>query len=820
MKPKTLLLLLIYLAVITLSAQASPRKVIIGGDYNYPPYEYLDENNQPVGYNVELSRMICDQLGWTPEFRLAKWALVRKWLDAGEVDLVQGMAFSVDRAKELYFSEAHTQTWRAIFVPKGSPIKSVNDLDNATILVQQGDIAIDYLSHIDFKGTLLKVPTQEDVLKLLDAGEYDAGIVNFMNGMFILNQDRLKRVNPLPQRLQQKEYCYASKHEDLVKQVNSALLTLSKTGQLANLQEKWLGDYEAALVPGYKTSKVVLYLFIPLLMALIGASLWLWVLRRKYQRLHSAFNEEQAHRNYIEIELTRENNVFVRGPVILYKYQANPLKPLMISENIDQWGFTVDEFISLGENLKDVIFSEDRQRFFAQLEAMQESDYLIHRYRILTKSGEIRWILDYSVSIPSLEHKRLYYGYLIDITAQKNMEAQLLVTKEKAEAASLAKTHFLASMSHEIRTPLNGIMGFLQVLMQMDSTPEQKEYYEIMYSSGRSLMKIINDILDFSKIESGKMDLIKSDFNPRSLINDILKPFIHNNSKPALSIHSHINERIPDIVHGDQLRLKQILINLLHNAVKFTDSGSVNINVDIYTQSPTDVRLLFCVSDTGIGIDPQKQRDIFDNFNQVDSHITSKYGGTGLGLSIVKRLVELMNGFIWVESEKGKGSSFFFIIPFECSSIEVTPISGQSLLSTAILPSLKGMRILLVEDEPINQVVTKRQLESWNIGVDLAANGQEGLELALQNSYDVILMDVKMPIMDGITATQKLRQRESASGQHTPVIAFTAAAMVGDRERFLEIGMDDYIAKPVEMKALHELLSKYYKLLSDQDEHP
>ncbi|MBP7310156.1 MAG: transporter substrate-binding domain-containing protein [Candidatus Cloacimonetes bacterium] len=811
MKRKILLLILFFLVAISLSAQASLRKVIIGGDYNYPPYEYIDENNQPVGYNVELSRMICDQLGWTPEFRLAKWALVRQWLDAGEIDLVQGMAFSIDRAKELYFSEAHTQTWRAIFVPKGSAIKSVNDLNNSTLLVQQGDIAIDYLARIDFKGTLMEVPTQEDALKLLDSGDYDAGIVNFMNGMFILNQDRLKRVVPLPQRIQQKEYCYASNHEDMIEQINGALLTLSKTGQLAELQEKWLDSYEAALVPGSRAPNKLFYLFIPLLLALIGGSLWLWTMRRRYCQLQTAFTEEQTHRHNIEIELTRENSVFVRGPVILYKHKANPFKPVMISENIDQWGFTVDEYLSLGEDLKDVIFSEDRQRFFEQLEAMDASDYLIHRYRILTKSGEIRWILDYTVSVSSTVHERLYYGYLIDITAQKNMEAQLLITKEKAEAASMAKTHFLASMSHEIRTPLNGIMGFLQVLMQMDCTPEQKEYYEIMYSSGRSLMKIINDILDFSKIESGKLDLIKSDFNPRSLISDILKPFIYNNSKPELSIHSHINDRIPDIVHGDQLRLKQILINLLHNAVKFTDSGSVDINVDIYTQSTTDVRLLFCVSDTGIGIDPRKQRDIFDNFNQVDSQITSKYGGTGLGLSIVKRLVELMNGFIWVESEKGKGSSFFFIIPFECSTTEVTPISGQSLLSTAILPSLKEMRVLLVEDEPINQVVTKHQLEAWDIRVDLAANGQEALDLVWQSSYDVILMDVQMPIMDGITATQKLRQREKTSGAHTPVIAFTAAAMVGDRERFLEIGMDDYIAKPVEMKALHEMLSKYHK---------
>ncbi len=812
MKLKHLLLILFCLAVIYLSAQTADRKVIIGGDYNYPPYEYLDENNQPAGYNVELSRLICKQLGWTPEFRLSKWALVRQWLDAGEIDLVQGMAFSIARAKDLYFSEAHTQTWRSIFVTKDSKIESVYDLENNSIVVQQGDIATDYLARIDFKGKLIQVPTQEDALKLLDSGDFDAGILNFMNGMYILKQEGLKNVTPLPKRILQKEYCYASQNGDLIEQVNAALLVLGKTGQLAKLQDEWLGKYETAL--DYKPpipEPLVTMVNGIVLMVIIIAAIWLYLLLKKNRKLRKALADETTHRENIEIELTRENSVFARGPVILYKHKANPITPVMISENIDQWGFTVDEYLSLGQNLKDLIFSEDREHFFEQLEAMEASDNLIHRYRILTKSGEIRWVLDYTVSVQSPVHGRLYYGYLIDITNQRNMEAQLLITKEKAEAASMAKTHFLASMSHEIRTPLNGIMGFLQVLMQMDSSPEQKEYYEIMYSSGRSLMKIINDILDFSKIESGKLDLIKSDFNPRGLISDILKPFIYNNSNPELNIASHLNERIPDIIHGDQLRLKQVLINLLHNAVKFTERGSVDISVDIYTQSTSDVRLIFCVSDTGIGIDPKKQRDIFDNFNQVDAQITSKYGGTGLGLSIVKRLVELMNGFIWVESEKGKGSSFFFIIPFEVSIGEPSPIASQATLSSTVLPSLKGMRVLLAEDEPINQVVTKLQLEAWEILVDLAANGQEALDLAAKHRYDVILMDVQMPVMDGITATQKLREKETASDLHIPVIAFTAAAMVGDKERFLGIGMDDYISKPVEMKAMHELLSAYYK---------
>jgi signal transduction histidine kinase/CheY-like chemotaxis protein len=519
---------------------------------------------------------------------------------------------------------------------------------------------------------------------------------------------------------------------------------------------------------------------------------------------------EHAIRESIETELSREYRIFMKGPVIIYKMQSEPPKLMMVSENIDQWGYTVDEIIGMGDKFIDIIFSEDRLAFLSTEPNAEQDEFSVKSYRILTKSGEIRWVMDYSTRIDSSRSNPLYYGYFLDITAQTNVEAQLLESIEKAEAASTAKGHFLATMSHEIRTPLNGIMGFLQVLMQMDAGAEQKEYYEIMYKSGRSLMKIINDILDFSKIESGKLELIINDFNPRILLDDILKAFPVQNMKPNLEIRCNINDRIPNVLHGDQLRLKQVLINLLQNALKFTDTGFVEVSADIYTMSDKDIRLLFCVTDTGIGIDPRKQQDIFDNFSQGDSFVTSKYGGTGLGLSIVKRLVELMNGFIWVDSEPGHGSSFFFILPFEIKTAQAEPESTQASHPEIKLQHLPGMEVLLVEDEPINQVVTRRQLEGWGIKVSIAANGQDALDYCSVRSYDAILMDIQMPLMDGITATQIMREMEVAKGLHTPIIAFTAAALIGDRERFLASGMDDYISKPVDMNLLYAVLSKYY----------
>lgn len=810
MHKKLILVLLIIMTVVTFRAQnrEETRRVIIGGDFSFPPYEYLNKNNVPEGYNVDLSRAICRQLNWEPEFRLAKWALVRQWLDKDEVDLIQGMAFSVERAKIMEFSESHTQTWRSIFVRKGSSIKNVNDLINATLVLQQGDIAKDYLKRISFKGSIVEVPTQDDALKLLDSGEYDATIINHMNGLYIMKQEKLKHVKALPIRLLQREYCYAAKDMKLIDEVNNALLILSQNGQLAALQEKWFGHYDLYSEPvASRSTRTLIAIHSTFFSCLFLLLLMLYILsKRKHKQ---ALRNELALRESIEMELAREYRIFTRGPVIIYKMHSDPLQAIMVSENVDQWGYTTEDITGMGKEFYHLVFSEDMQSFLSPYQ--EGEDYCVKQYRVLTKNGELRWVMDYSTKISDNNHKPLYYGYIVDITSQTNLEAQLLESIEKAEAANTAKSHFLATMSHEIRTPLNGIMGFLQVLMQMDSTPDQKEYYEIMFKSGRNLMKIVNDVLDFSKIESGKMELIINDFNLRIMLDDIMRAFPLQSAKPDLLIRCKVNERIPTVLHGDQLRLKQVFINLMQNALKFTESGFIEVSADIYTVSDNDIRILFCVADTGIGIDPRKQQDIFDNFSQADSNVASKYGGTGLGLSIVKRLVELMNGFIWVESEPGQGSSFFFILPFETKTAEPEQDALHHSHPEIKLQHLPNMSVLLVEDEPINQVVTRRQLEGWGIKVSIAANGQEALDICRMHSFDAILMDIQMPNMDGITATQLLRDREHAKGVHTPIIAFTAAALVGDRERFLACGMDDYISKPVEMNFLYSVLSKYYK---------
>lgn len=799
----------ICLAFGQVDAQAPLR---IGGDYNYPPYEYLDANGTPRGYNIDLCNELGKELGRKVEIRLYKWARIKEELDNGSIDLVPGMAFSTERAKSLVFSEPHTKTWRAFFVPLKSKFKKSSDLSHAKLIVQQGDIAEDYLTKSKFQGSRISVPTQEDALQLLASGTGDATLVNYMSGGYTIKNKGLKGLKTLTGEVLPKFYCMASHDAELIAEVDAALMKITQDGRLQKLQDQWFGVYDPSLIQrNLSTSRArILYLvgFLILLGIFLTLLIYLYKLKRIIQQRNALLAESREKLKQLEEDFT----FFHTGPLVSYKFDLQTQHLMFVSEGLKQWGYSPELAMARESGFTDIVFSEDRpwidERFMRQIKDSITSD--IKQYRVISKTGDIHWVLDYNVIMSHADGKKLLYGYMIDITDQKSLEAELLEAKEKAETASIAKGHFLANMSHEIRTPLNGIMGFIQVLLQMESSPQQREYYDIIYSSGQSLMKIVNDILDVSKIESGKMDLIQSDFNPAFLIQDMVKGFAYQREKPGVDIRTRLSDKIPDILFGDMLRLRQILINLLQNAMKFTEEGWIEISAEVYNRSNNDIRILFCVSDTGIGIDPVKQKDIFDNFSQLDNRITRKYGGTGLGLSIVKRLVELMGGFVWVESEPAKGSSFFFILPFKLQSevLMESDKQAQRQLDRGLLPEL---HVLLVEDELVNQAVTRRQLESWNLKVDIAENGAAAVEFYQNNDYDCILMDVQMPVMDGVAATRKIRQIEAETGRRTTIYAYTAAAMAGDRERFLEAGMDDYISKPVDIELLFSLLMQVPK---------
>jgi len=389
-------------------------------------------------------------------------------------------------------------------------------------------------------------------------------------------------------------------------------------------------------------------------------------------------------------------------------------------------------------------------------------------------------------------------GAHFDITSRKQVEQELIKAKEFAEDVAKIKSQFLANMSHEIRTPLNGIVGLSKLLSNTELTSKQEEYLNAIATSSDSLLVIINDILDISKIEAGKMTFEKKDFKLTELVSSVVDIFERRIEEKELKISFEIDKNIPEPLSGDAIRLNQILYNLIGNAVKFTENGKIEIKIHSVEQKLNDILLSISVKDTGIGISEDKQQEIFDAFTQAKGETTRKYGGTGLGLAIVKNLVELQGGSVGVNSILDQGSEFNVNIRYDLSKSNETDfnVSNQNRRECSELNCLAGIRILLAEDNLINQLVTNDLLIDMNAKVSIANNGKEAIDLLNIESFDLVLMDMQMPEMDGYQAMKFIRKKSSKTIRSIPIIALTAHAIEGEDQKCKQAGANEYISKP------------------------
>jgi PAS domain S-box-containing protein len=495
-------------------------------------------------------------------------------------------------------------------------------------------------------------------------------------------------------------------------------------------------------------------------------------------------------------------------------FDANTLAIVAVSNAmVRNYGYSREEFETM--TILDLALPEDvamLQNFFANQPGGTRpgSDGRTRGYprRRRRKDGSV---LDVEVTSENVEldGRMCRIALYTDVTERNRVAAELANAHDRAVEASNTKSAFLANMSHELRTPMNGVIGMNDLLLESGLSEDQRELALQVSRSGEQMLAIINDILDIAKLEAGRLELDLTSFDLREVLDDACAGARTQARASGLTFELAVANEVPPSVYADRRRLQQVVMNLVTNAVKFTTSGGVTVRVVTTAVDSNSAGVRIEVTDTGIGIDPERLRQMFEPFSQADVSTTRLYGGTGLGLAIVRELVELMGGTVEAESEPGRGSTFTFELELMADASAGTPSRQDRTTDIGALPSWESPPLVLVaEDSPVNQIVATRALERCGCRVEVVGDGAEAGAACERQSFDAVLMDCQMPGMDGYAATTELRRRENGS-KRTPIIAMTAHAMAGDRERCIAAGMDDYLSKPMRRSELAEALARW-----------
>jgi len=787
----------------------------LGVGVAFPPFQYVEhQDGGPVfkGMASDYVKLLEDRLGvrLEPVFGITfKQALdmARK----GEIDLFPCVADTPERREFLRFTEPYLSHPLVLITRDDVPfVGSVEDLHRKYVAVIKHLANYSKLKN-DLPHVEMNFHFVNDVPEKLEAvsmGKADACVANLAVATYFIGRhgySNLRVAAPTPWEENRLAMAVRGDMPMLLPILQKALdsITLEERNRI---KSTWI---ELEMGPDSRLDAVKhwFYSFGLLFLAVTTAAVvWIIWLRREVRKRKRAEQEFREGRERLRtlINSTPDIVCFKDGQGRWMEANRSILD-LFELNGADYRGKTDEELAGQTQPLFKEAFDYCRKtdaETWARLKPSRKEEILP------TASGEPR-TFDL-IKVPVVQDDGRPMGLVLlgrDITERKKAEDGLLKAKEEAEAANRSKSEFLANMSHEIRTPLNGILGMLELLKTTDVNQEQEEYVVNAMQASRRLTRLLSDILDLSRVEAGRLLISREPFNFSEVMASVEHLFAPAARQKGLDLSFNVDPDIPDNLSGDAVRLQQVLSNLVGNAVKFTDKGEIRVEAHSLTPcGEGECRVLFSVSDTGIGMPDDKLDKLFDAFTQAEHYYARRYQGAGLGLAITRQLVSLMGGTMSVSTEEGRGTTFTFSIALTLAAQESA--APQEALSP--MPHM-GLRVLLAEDDAISAFATKRLLEKIGCVITLAESGRQALHALAENEFDVVLMDVQMPNMDGLEATRAIRGGGAGEDRaQVPIVALTAYAMAGDRERFMDAGMDDYLAKPLESRALMEVLARLF----------
>ncbi len=776
-------------------------------DPAWAPIDFDGPDGMPAGLAAEVMSLVAQRLDLNVEYVKGQ-SFQQAYAAARErgVDLLLASARSPERERHFAFS-APFLTYRSVIVVRDDTpfVPDMSALLDKTFALVTGYADTEALlqSHPGLK--VLPVADVGEALEAVALGKADAAVGSIAVLHYKIREIGLTNLKVAAPTDDQDRRVYFAVRDDwpeLVGILNKGLATITPE-ERRRVLDRWINvEFERGLDPAavWRTTAQALG-------GIAILSVFVFVYLRRLRR-------EIAERRQLQQELAEARQHVVdmaQGlPGVVYQSIVHPdgtgevvfgREAYYNLLGLDHGAPTLD-----WDTLSTVVVEEDRERLRETMgHAVRTLGLFNIDFRVRGDHGP-RWI--HIEAIPKRSSDPavagIWNGYAMDITERKRLEADLAASQHAANAANRAKSEFLANMSHEIRTPMNAIIGLSHLTLKTDLSHRQRDYLTKISGAAQSLLRIVNDVLDVSKVEAGQLQLEHIRFNIHTLFDDLISIVGHRLAEKGLELRMDIAGELPAHLMGDPLRLSQVLLNLTNNAVKFTQRGFIAVRARVVEHAGDEVRVRFAVEDSGIGLTAEQATRLFKPFVQADSSTTRQFGGTGLGLSISKRLVELMGGEIGVDSQPGRGSTFWFTVKFRRA-----PDAEQAPAAAAAPPpaSLRGARILLAEDNPINQQVAVELLQSAGAAVDVAATGQEALDALRARAYDAVLMDLQMPVMDGLQATQAIRANPQLRA--LPIIAMTASVMSGDRDRCLDAGMNDHISKPVGIEQLQTTLGRW-----------